>query len=690
MHHPMEPRSGSRRRRTTASLLVGALLAALLALVPGSPAVSAAEGVSSKGTLGDGYFFVATDGGIFNFGDSEFKGSTGNIALNQPIVGAETTPTGEGYWLVASDGGIFTFGDAEFFGSTGDIKLNKPIVAMVATPTGNGYWLFATDGGVFTFGDAEFFGSTGNIRLNQPIVGADSTATGEGYYLVAADGGIFTFGDAEFFGSAGGIKLNKPIVGMATTDDGEGYYLVATDGGIFSYGRTPLDAPFFGSTGDIRLNQPIVGMDLTATNQGYYLVAADGGIFSFGDAEFLGSTGNIKLNKPIVGMSTTPVSPVTAPDFVVNLRGSTETAGGDPDGNGFGLIDFTDDEVCWVVQVNNIAQASMMHIHRGVAGVNGPVVIDMTKPDEDGTSIGCAAVPAELSTEIQAFPQGFYLNVHNAEFPGGAVRGQLAGHLAIGVTATTGTTANIVLMDTENPAGAVVFDTFDTQGAPVVGIDRRPATGDFYVLLQSGPTTLVLVKAPVTGEPSTVGTITLASPASAFGMDFNPTVDRIRIVSNAGENLRVNPDTAAIVDADPATDGTQRDGTLAYAPGDANAGTGAPVVAGAAYTNNLAGATTTTLYDIDYARNILVTQVPPNAGTLNTVGPLGVDVTERFGFDISAAPAGVAGTALVAGIVTGSTGSQLLAVNLATGDATPLGQVGPSATELLQAFAILA
>jgi hypothetical protein len=79
------------------------------------------------------------------------------------------TPDGNGYWLVASDGGIFAFG-ASFFGSTGSIKLNQPIVGAAATPTGNGYWLVATDGGIFAFGDAPFFGSTGSIKLNKPIV----------------------------------------------------------------------------------------------------------------------------------------------------------------------------------------------------------------------------------------------------------------------------------------------------------------------------------------------------------------------------------------------------------------------------------------------------------------------------------------------------------------------------------------
>jgi ribosomal protein L24E len=81
------------------------------------------------------------------------------MVLNKPIVGMAATPDGKGYWLVASDGGIFTFGDAKFYGSTGSMVLNKPIVGMATSPDGKGYWLVASDGGVFNFGDAMFYGS---------------------------------------------------------------------------------------------------------------------------------------------------------------------------------------------------------------------------------------------------------------------------------------------------------------------------------------------------------------------------------------------------------------------------------------------------------------------------------------------------------------------------------------------------
>ena len=251
---------------------------------------------SSSGA--SGYWEVASDGGIFNYGDAAFQGSMGGQPLNKPIVGMAATADGKGYWEVASDGGIFTFGDAAFHGSMGGQPLNAPIVGMAATADGMGYWEVASDGGIFTFGDAAFYGSRGGQPLNKPIVGMAPSATGRGYWLVASDGGIFTYGDATFHGSAGSLALNAPIVGMASTPDG-GYWEVASDGGIFTFG----DAAFQGSMGGQPLNKPIVGMAATTDGMGYWEVASDGGLFSFGDAAFQGSMGGQPLNKPIVGMA---------------------------------------------------------------------------------------------------------------------------------------------------------------------------------------------------------------------------------------------------------------------------------------------------------------------------------------------------------------------------------------------------
>ena len=184
-----------------------------------------------------------------------FYGSTGGIHLNQPIVGMAATPDGQGYWLVASDGGIFSFGDAAFYGSTGNIHLNQPIVGMAATPDGKGYWLVASDGGIFSFGDAAFYGSTGNIHLNQPIVGMAATPDGKGYWLVASDGGIFTFGDAGYFGSAPASDGHGDVVALAAASNGQGYWVAGGDGAIDAFGAAPSE----GSMSGRDLNRPIVG-----------------------------------------------------------------------------------------------------------------------------------------------------------------------------------------------------------------------------------------------------------------------------------------------------------------------------------------------------------------------------------------------------------------------------------------------
>jgi hypothetical protein len=221
-------------------------------------------------------------------------------ATEPPVVpeSVPAMPERDGYRLVASDGGIFAFGDAGFFGSTGAMKLARPIVGMAPTPSGQGYWLVASDGGIFAFGDAGFFGSTGAINLARPIVGMTPSATGNGYRLVASDGGIFSFGDAAFFGSTGNVALAKPIVGMAATPSGDGYWLVASDGGIFSFG----DATFFGSPAG-RVAEPgkVVGLIPSPSGQGYRVATGDGAVFAYGDATDAGSVRD-RLRLPVVAI----------------------------------------------------------------------------------------------------------------------------------------------------------------------------------------------------------------------------------------------------------------------------------------------------------------------------------------------------------------------------------------------------
>ena len=216
-------------------------------------------------------------------------------------------------------------------------------------------------------------------------------------------------------------------------------------------------------------------------------------------------------------------------------------------------------------------------------------------------------------------------------------------------------------------------------GDALIGIDFLFFFCVLYALSRSGQLYRV---DRANGVLSPVGAVTVALPldGAVIGFDFNPTVDRIRVVTPSGHNLRLHPDTGAMVDGDATRDGVQPDGALRYVVGDVNFGS-APDIAGAAYTYNTRDETITTNYAIDRARGALVMQgslegavpvVSPNTGQLRTVGALGLGALTDVAFDIS----DVANTALIAVRTASEPRTRLHRVDLATGRATDLGQVG--------------
>jgi CHRD domain len=112
-----------------------------------------------------------------------------------------------------------------------------------------------------------------------------------------------------------------------------------------------------------------------------------------------------------------------------NEIGPSGPGAGDPDGRGSASITLVDpDTVCFGLTADNIAAPVAAHIHRGPKGVNGPVVVTLTPPatGDPGASSGCVGgVAPELIAEIRHHPKAFYFNVHTADFPGGAIRGQV-------------------------------------------------------------------------------------------------------------------------------------------------------------------------------------------------------------------------------------------------------------------------
>ncbi|CAD7809433.1 hypothetical protein CHRY9390_02007 [Chryseobacterium aquaeductus] len=174
------------------------------------------------------------------------------------------------------------------------------------------------------------------------------------------------------------------------------------------------------------------------------------------------------------------------------------------------------------------------------------------------------------------------------------------------------------IFDPNNPATPVTKAISGLQaGEGILGIDFRPLNGQLYAL---GNSSRIYTINLGTGAATQVGTGTLSTPLAGteFGFDFNPTVDRIRVVSNTGQNLRLNPIDGSVAAVDGAINPTPAS------------------VSSAAYTNNFAGATTTSLFVIDASTDKMYLQNPPNNGTLMEIGSLGINISGANGFDIGA------------------------------------------------------
>lgn len=225
---------------------------------------------------------------------------------------------------------------------------------------------------------------------------------------------------------------------------------------------------------------------------------------------------------------------------------------------------------------------------------------------------------------------------------------RLAGVLAVGSLAATAPSAlateTLVGASNENAAPEVsLFESHkpgDTkrlqviglaQGERIAGLDVRPSTGTLYAQgVRDGSSQNYVVQLSTDEKAAGFDGQAIFSPigarygtnGTAFGYDFNPTVDRLRVISDHEQNLRIAPNTGAAI----------TDGTLRYAPTDANAGKNPDAVAAAYIPAPFGG--TTTLYDIDAAQDTLAVQMPANEGILLTRGSLGVDVYSNVGFDI--------------------------------------------------------
>ncbi|HEX4433182.1 MAG TPA: G1 family glutamic endopeptidase [Acidimicrobiales bacterium] len=211
-----------------------------------------------------GYWLDASDGGVFSYGDTQFYGSVPGLglhpagsglpnSLNAPIVGMVPSIDDNGYFMVASDGGVFAFGDAHFAGSCPGIGgCSGSAVAVMPDASGNGYWLVTSTGSVYTFGDAPYFGAPGHGTVTSAV----PTPDGLGYLVVLSNGQVYAYGDADGSGSppAGAFNFLDPATSIFSTSDGAGYWVSSALGAVYNFGDAPNDGGMAGT----HLNGPIV------------------------------------------------------------------------------------------------------------------------------------------------------------------------------------------------------------------------------------------------------------------------------------------------------------------------------------------------------------------------------------------------------------------------------------------------
>lgn len=251
------------------------------------------------------------------------------------------------------------------------------------------------------------------------------------------------------------------------------------------------------------------------------------------------------------------------------------------------------------------------------------------------------------------------------------VPAKVTGRMAYALTSNN----NLISFDTDLPGTVrrIVGITGLGMGQTLVGTDFRPATGELFGLgynAANGEARLYTLDVN-TGAATAIGLapITLRANMGKVSMDFNPTVDRIRVTGSDNSNYRLHPVTGALAATDM---------DLAYAASDKNAGA-APSIGAGAYTNSFNGTTATTLYNYDDLLNVLTTQIPPNNGTLNTVGASGIMVNsadQTADMDIAYNHFSGANTAYLVANVGTSTSDNLYTLNLMTGAATMVGRIG--------------
>jgi Domain of unknown function (DUF4394) len=305
---------------------------------------------------------------------------------------------------------------------------------------------------------------------------------------------------------------------------------------------------------------------------------------------------------------------------------------------------------------NNGTLGAGLPLGIAATSVNG---FDIDARNNSGYAVvGAAGVATLVTVNLASGAAASVGVVAGGEAIKGLALQQPAAPSALGLTADN----RLIAFDPKAPntISSTVSITGLGAGETVVGIDFRPANGMLYALTSAAKLYTVNADsgaatpaATLAADPGDLTAPYAGLSGTLFSADFNPFADRLRVVSDSGQSLRINADSGLVT-----TDGDiNRSGGVV------------PSISAAAYSNSFAGAPATTLFDLDAASDVLARQDPPNSGTLVDVGALGIDITGAAGFDIAGGGNGLALAALRAG---GSTSGPftLYTVSLTTGAAT--------------------
>lgn len=249
-----------------------------------------------------GYRLLCSDGGLIDFGDSEFLGAPNSVSAG-PWIALSATATGSGYVAVTAAGEIAGFGVAADLTTLERPATPERIVDIDLTPSGSGCRMLDAVGGVFCIGDATYHGSIPG--LDPPVaqtgaVSIEGTRSGRGYWILDRAGGIFAFGDAAFFGSRPGLRLEGACaepVDLARSRSGDGYCILEADGTLRSFGDAPRDR-------EVVPERRVAAVAAVAASGGGLIVAdARGLLYPTGTAPLWGSAAGLRLDSPVVDVA---------------------------------------------------------------------------------------------------------------------------------------------------------------------------------------------------------------------------------------------------------------------------------------------------------------------------------------------------------------------------------------------------